>query len=1089
VQRVMAPYRNAGFFVLRTPLLPRRSFFELGSEVADKQRTPGDRLDAELARERRHVLDRLARVRESTPIREALFVASPDLHDAIEQWERGGLGEDAERKAIAALYRYLARMSTRSTPFGLFAGSSIGRLESRSNLGLAGRDEYRRFTLLDNSYLFLLLQEIDADPAYRAVATYRPNSGLYRAGDRLRYAETLVERQAGTMSYQLAAVERDECIDLVLEIARNGTTIPELTLQLAEACGVTPAVAGNYVDGLVDDQILVSELGLAVTGSNPLEDACAHVAVHPDAGLAGALSTVQARLVELDGGGLGAARSRYDAIVGELGRLPVRDIEPSRVFRVDLWKPLAGDALGSQVISDVRAVIAQLHRIAPPLPRTELDRIRDAFWARHGEQPVPLTIALDPDLGIAASQPSIAADATGLLAGLTFDEPEPGDRVEHSSFPDRELFLIARLRDAWRRGDREIILDEQDLVALESPRKADLPPSFAAWFQLARREGAPSDEEYEILFSAAVGPPSTRLLGRFAHGSARLAGLLRELAELEARSEPDAILAEITHLPEGRSGNVVCRPTVREFEIPYLGKSGVPRSQQIAVDDLWLRVAQGRFELWSRSLGRRVIPRLSCAHNTAKNSAPLYRFLAQLQFQDCHAWLKWTWGPFLHAAHLPRVRIGPVIVSRETWNLGRADLEPLVERAPAARYRHACALREGHQLPRFISLADGDNELPIDLENPVSLDVFADMVKARPRACLVELWPGQDGAGVEGPEGSYANEVILPFVRTAERQTRARPPAPVPHISAPDDRWLRSRLLTSRSSVDPILTDVLAGEMASLARDGACDLWHFQIEHAAGQWQIALDLLGEPEQLASVAMARLGCAFAPLLADGQLRAWMIESHAAETARYGGEQALREAHALMAHDSAAAVQLIAELLTDGDEEQRWKLALMSVHRLLCDLAPAADERSSAVDLLRTARLASLPVGGQIEAELARTYRSHRDEAAALLDGGGGGALEDSAGSILAARSHRLAPACSRLQSLRHDGGLTCEWPVLVAHLAEDAARRLLRPATAAHELVIYDILRRACRSEEARMRRGIQTATPTGDGARTRRAAP
>ena len=918
MQRVMAPYRNAGFFVLRTPLLPLRSFFELSDEVTDKQRMPDAELAAELAVERRRVLDVLSRARGAAAVREALFVASPDLHDAIEELERGALGEEAARKAIAALYRYLARMSTRSTPFGLFAGSSIGRLESRTDLHLAGRDAYRRFTLLDNSYLFLLLDELNADPACRVAAVYRPNSGLYRAGEKLRYAETLVDREAGTMGYQLASVDRDECIDLALEIARGGTTVAELAGRLAGACGVTLEEATAYVDRLIDDQILVSELGLAVTGSTPLEDACGLATSH-----APALSDVRAGLEELDGAGLGVARESYQAIIGVLERLPVRDIEPSRVFHVDLWKPLAGESLGSQVVSDVRAVVAQLARIAAPLPRTELDRLRDAFTARYGEESVPLTEALDPDLGIAADRPSIASEATGLLDRLTFDEPDPADRVEHLAIPDRDLHLLGKLREAWSRGDHEIVLDEADLAKLETPldRRAALPPSFAAWFQLARQ-----DSGHEILFSAAVGPPSTRLLGRFAHGSARLTGLLRQLAEMEARGEPDAILAEIAHLPEGRSGNVVCRPTVREFEIPYLGKSGVARDKQIAVDDLWLRVVDGRFELRSRSLGRRVLPRLSCAHNTARNSAPLYRFLAQLQFQGCHAWLKWSWGAFLHAPHLPRVRIGPVIVSRETWNLGRAELQPLADRSPLLRYRHVAGLRERFRLPRHVSLADGDNEMPVDLENPVGLDVLADLVKSRARACLVELWPGPGRAGVEGPEGTYANEVILPFVRSAADAVAIRAPAS-PRIAA-DRAWMRSRLTTSRSAVDPLLAAV-AREMARLVGEGACELWHFQTAPEQGGWQIALDLGGDRDRLIADAIPALGRALAPLL-RGQLRAWTVDAGGLDGERFGGEPAIREVHEIMAHDSAAALELL-ELLA-GDDEERWRLALASAHHL-------------------------------------------------------------------------------------------------------------------------------------------------------------
>jgi lantibiotic biosynthesis protein len=1109
VQRIMAPYRNAGFFMLRTPLLPYASFFELSDGVRDRrdERDREDLSDAqladELAGERRRVLSSLARAREFAAVREALFVASADLHEAMDQWERGALGDDAERKALHALYRYVARMSTRSTPFGLFAGSSIGTLERRSNLALAGRDAYRRFTLLDNSYLFLLFQEINADPAYRAVATYRPNSGLYRAGASLRYAETLVEQEDGTMGHQLASVERDECIDLVLELARDGATVPSLIARLVDACRVSAEAAAEYLDGLIDNQILVSELTLAVTGPDPLQDAIAQIAVHPDPRLGRVLSRVRQGLEDLDTAGVGRTRRSYDEIAVELRELPVENIEASRLFQVDLWKPLVGDALGSQVVSDVRMAIAQLYRIAPSPPRTELDRMREAFSQRYGDRSVPLTMAIDPELGIAARETSLASEATGLLEGLTFDEPSPADRVEFDALPERDLFLLDKLRGVWRGGKHELVLEEEDLQELEVADKHPLPPSFAAWFQIARRggRGAPGDDEHEILFSTAMGPPGTRLLGRFAHGSARLTALMRDLAAQEAMSQPDAVLTEIVHLPFGRSGNVVCRPSVHEFEIPYLGKSGVPRSRQIPLDDLWLRIERGRFVLESRALGRPVLPTLTCAHNIANNTVPLYRFLARLPHQDCYSWVMWRWGAFLRASHLPRVRIGPVIVGRESWNLKRRDLEPLGAKSPVARYRQVRALRDRYDLPRHVSLSDSDNELAFDLENPVSIDVLADMVKSRPRARLVELWPGRDDAGVDGPEGRYTNEIILPFVRQADARadardgaSRAAPRAAASAGSAasasrafgPGSEWLRAVLITSRSFADQVLVRSLGDELAGLSRERVCDLWYFDVAVASGQWQIALNLHGEPDRLVAAALPRLGRALEPLLVDGTIRTWAVETYVLEASRCGGERAMPDALALFAHDSAAALELM-RALRGGDEDDRWQLALMSVHRLLADLAPDPGERGAAVGTLRSARLAALPVTGKIEGELARAHRAHGAQVRSVLEQEvAAGALGD-ARAILDDRSRGLEPVCASLRLLRQGGELTCPWPVLLARFAEGAAQRLLRPAAAAHELVIYDHLGRLYRSEAARNRLGLGAGPRAGAGPVPRRA--
>ncbi|HKE20366.1 MAG TPA: thiopeptide-type bacteriocin biosynthesis protein, partial [Kofleriaceae bacterium] len=498
-----------------------------------------------------------------------------------------------------------------------------------------------------------------------------------------------------------------------------------------------------------------------------------------------------------------------------------------------------------------------------------------------------------------------------------------------------------------------------------------------------------------------------------------------------------------------------------------------------------------------RALGRRVIPSLTCAHNIANNTVPLYRFLARLPHQDCYSWVMWRWGAFLRASHLPRVRIGRVIVGRESWNLKRRDLEPLAARSPLARYRLVRALRDRYDLPRHVSLSDSDNELAFDLENPVSIDVLADMVKSRPWARLVELWPGRDDAGVDGPEGRYTNEIILPFVRQADARADARDGASRAAASAasvasaastasaasafrafgPGSEWLRAVLITSRSFADQVLIGSLGDELAGLSRESVCDLWYFDIAAAAGQWQIALNLHGAPDRLVAAALPRLGRALEPLLADGTLRTWSVDTHVPEPSRCGGQRAMPDALALFAHDSAAALELM-RALRGGDEEDRWRLALMSVHRLLADLAPDVGERGAAIGALRSARLAALPVTDRIEGQLARAHRARAAQIQSLLEQEVAAGPVGDARAILADRSRRLKPVCASLRLLREGGELTCAWPVLVGRFAEAAAQRLLRPAAAAHELVIYDHLRRLYRSEEARARLGL------GAGART-----
>src|SRR5262249_34500324 len=154
----------SGFFALRTPLLP---FDELlawsdGLEAASQCGDPA-RLEAAVAADRERLRERLRAVFARPEVREALFVASPDLEGRLDVWLPEPEGESG-RKVERALVRYFARMAGRATPFGLFAGCSVGTVADSTRLVVAERARYRRHTRLDMDYLLLLTDALAREP-------------------------------------------------------------------------------------------------------------------------------------------------------------------------------------------------------------------------------------------------------------------------------------------------------------------------------------------------------------------------------------------------------------------------------------------------------------------------------------------------------------------------------------------------------------------------------------------------------------------------------------------------------------------------------------------------------------------------------------------------------------------------------------------------------------------------------------------------------------------------------------------------------------------------------------------------------------
>jgi hypothetical protein len=57
--------------------------------------------------------------------------------------------------------------------------------------------------------------------------------------------------------------------------------------------------------------------------------------------------------------------------------------------------------------------------------------------------------------------------------------------------------------------------------------------------------------------------------------------LTKEIIQKETNYHSNKILAETSHIPESRSGNILRRPVLSDFEIAYLSNSRVPAAYRI----------------------------------------------------------------------------------------------------------------------------------------------------------------------------------------------------------------------------------------------------------------------------------------------------------------------------------------------------------------------------------------------------------------------------------------------------------------------------------------------------------------------------
>lgn len=1081
---------HAEFFIIRTPLLPIEELTAWSDGLTAVQAWEGnadpEQQEKAWSNDVAVLQNRLRKIIDRPEIVHALFIASPSLQSGIEHWKR----DPHDKKGLQAervLVRYFARMCARSTPFGMFAGCSVGKLGSngdKTELRLKPRSQYLLACRLDFDYLFALTAALQQDPAVEMELHYRPNSSLYKFSDAWHYVESRLSGLQRT--HHLVKVESDPYLEAVLERARNGATVAELVAAVLTADGdASPSTeeAQEYVLDLIrNNNLLVSSLYPLLTGTPPLDDIIEQMdSIQSGRNIAESLRGIRTRIAGLQKKGFDCLPSDYEAVTSELRKLSAR-IDVARLYQVDMTKPVEELVLGEPVIQELTKAVDVLRCLGQGSEPEEIRFFREAFTTRYESAMIPLVEALDEERGVGFSKLGDGADASPLLRGLRLDEAGR----ERASTPELQTMLLRKLFDSLRQDVGEV---ELDLSGLSS--KFNGSETLANAFALTGALVAPSTDavqagKFEIYLHGGVGPSGARLLGRFCYTDEAIERGVRTHLLQEEEHDPDAIYAEVVYLPEGRIGNVLCRPVLRAYEIPYLARSGAPETRRLPIQDLLVGVENGTIVLYSRTLGRQVIPRVTNAHGfMSPQLSPVYRFLCYLQHQHGARIPEFSWGSLAALEFLPRVRSGRLILSLARWTLSEKEISTVVKEEGSRRFAAVQELRKRRRMPRWIVLHEFDNSLPVDLENALSVDAFVHVLKRGSHALLTEMYPSPQQLCVSSSEGSFYHEFNVPFVRkpnsaasdaTSPAVKLKRPPNVRPVIVDRRDRilppggdWLYLKLYGGSANLDDLLTSTVLPMVRDLRGAGSVQRWFF-IRYSDPHLHLRIRFNGPPESLREQVLPVISKSFNPLLCQGKIWKIQFDTYGREIERYGGTEGMFVSEDIFHADSDAVLDILQDLPGDEGLDDRWRVGLLGIHQLLCDFDLDDETKRVKVEQWRDGMQRQFRTGTTFKKLLSEKFRPERKKLELLfeesLDSEGKWTF---ARQVFERRSLRIKDAVRRLRSLGAQNKLTADFPELATSYSHMFVNRLIRSAQPAHELVLYDFLAQIYDSQMARKR--------------------
>ncbi|WP_299676774.1 lantibiotic dehydratase family protein [uncultured Tenacibaculum sp.] len=744
------PYKSFSNYVLRTPLFPL-SFFEDFTSKSEISKA-----DCE-------------RIWKMPAVKESFFLASPDLVKEVTKWMKGEkLDIKKENKLKYSFLKYISRMSTRCTPFGLFAGCSLGNFDDKTAINLYKGTFNQRHTRFDMNYLVALAQDLVKNIKIKNQLLFYPNSSIYEVGDRLRYVEyNYVE---GKRHHQIAEVDNSIYLEEILFKASKGVLLSDIISMLLKY-DVSFEEADFFVDQLVDSQILISELEPSVSGPEFFEQMFSVLeSLDGIDDIIKILREVSVKISKLDKK-IGNDLELYYEIINKLKELNI-DFDVKYLFQSDMVTNTISNTLDQKIINDIKKGFIFLSKLtAYPKKQSDLHKFKEAFYDRYENEEVKLSTALDVELGIGYIQNNGITDVNPLVDDLMLTTKYSNKDFLDIKWSPIYSEFVQLINKALKNNDYIIKLTDRDFKDFDADLN-NLPDTISTIVEIVEKD--------KIRFSGAGGSSAANILGRFCHSNQEIKSYVEQIINVETKMTKDKILAEIVHLPESRMGNILCRPDFRSFEIPYLAKSLKSSDKTIYLEDLMISAKnKNKVKLFSKKYNKEIIPRLTSAHNYRNNSLPVYHFLSDMQLQDING-LGLDLGPVIREYEfIPRIEYNNLILSEATWNLSRKHLQSLIKLIDESDElrKKVNLFKKDLKVPDYVKLVDGDNELLINLNNLTSIKMFLNTVKNRERVTLKEFLFSEKSIITDKHKGVYTNQVVVSFyneekLKNIEKQKR-----------------------------------------------------------------------------------------------------------------------------------------------------------------------------------------------------------------------------------------------------------------------------------------------------------------------------
>ena len=729
---------------------------------------------------------------------EGIYISSPQF------WEE--LKKKSDEKINLTLLKFWIRSCTRCTPYSTFAGIGVAEIKNDTQLIINNDKNHKRYIKVDNTCINIIVDILLSNKDMRSQFMYNKNNSLYLIGDSYRYIKCDVQNR-----YSLNNICKTDYLDAIIKSAEFGVTFKSMCNILINSFNIDETESASFINELINSKVVISELEICVTGDKPLHNLLSKLKKYNYSydwviKLANTIDLLE---------NSNSTIFHYKEIIKQLHNITDEKCTTNNLLHVDLFLSHKKLHVEKELVETILSQCSDLSVFSRKNNNPDLEEFKTKFHQKYEDLEIPLFIALDTDIGIGyAGINAISEGECEIIDDILLYKQQNTS----ADFDSLQQMSLLKYEDYIVNNKTYIEIKEEDIEGYKNINIIDhtLPFSMFLIGNLLRSNEKLNAKEFFFSLSAWGGPSAANLLGRFTQGDEKLTNVIREIISHEESEDNDVIYAEIVHFPDSRAGNILLRAILRKYEIPYIGTSGVSSDFQIPVSDLMVSIQNNEIILRSKKHNKRVIPRLTTAHNFTNGSLPMYKFLCDLQYQNYSLPVIWDWGNLFVLKHLPRVVYKNIILKKAQWRIDHTDLynlPPEKEEYPA----YILSFRQRLCLPAQVCYVDKGRELLLNLDYINHICILVDFIN-RKKSILLEEFLFTEGNCVitDVDNNPFINEVIIPVYNTQNttfnRLSPAKPLIKYANIRrkfTPNSEWLYFKIYCGTRQADTILKEII----------------------------------------------------------------------------------------------------------------------------------------------------------------------------------------------------------------------------------------------------------------------------------------